>query len=698
MSNSLLESVTSSYTAPTEISVGFIGGGQTFRDASDAIFVAPEKSTLTWADYEKNAVGNAFQAFENVANVSFCVSENDVTESNAGNALDANKRVDFAMVLTDRLVGPTGTLAGYWYNDADSQPVPPELNSIRMLPSEGWAVINRNDDGWTESGLQQGGYAYTTLLSGIARKMGLAPPHNNAGGSSVMNGVSAAQDLGNNDYTVIVSISAATQELGDHDLNQGIYTVMSHNEGWYRPTLWFQPGIERSTDPNYGFQGTLMALDIAVLQQKYGANTGYRTGNDVYTLPSENGSGTFYQCLWDAGGQDSIQVDGSVTADAVIDLRAATLQYEWGGGGLVSYVEGIHGGFTIANGVVIENARGGSGDDKIIGNSANNRLYGRNGNDKLNGGDGDDTIRGGGGSDWLFGGGGEDLIRGGPGDDTVEGGNGDDKLIGGDGDDALFGCWVNWFGASLPFDGNDTLKGGNGNDRLDGGDGNDTLKGGNDNDKLNGGNGNDTLKGGNGNDTLKGGNGNDTLKGGNGDDDIYGEDGHDNLYGQRGNDLMNGGAGADRIDSGPGDDVMFGGPGADLFILDCRWAGGRNIMNAGQDTDKDTFFYIAVNMGGLHSSAQAGGTKVSDSERDEIRSFVSGQDKIDLTDLVLFGQTEFSHTPAARSFWFTPIGVPPGSYSEPEGTRVNADLDGDAIVDFEIDVVNTELQSSDLIF
>ncbi len=41
-------------------------------------------------------------------------------------------------------------------------------------------------------------------------------------------------------------------------------------------------------------------------------------------------------------------------ARAVIDLRAATLRYEEGGGGFVSAVNGIAGGFTIAAGVVIE--------------------------------------------------------------------------------------------------------------------------------------------------------------------------------------------------------------------------------------------------------------------------------------------------------------------------------------------------------
>ena len=41
------------------------------------------------------------------------------------------------------------------------------------------------------------------------------------------------------------------------------------------------------------------AVDIAVLQQKYGANMSFATGNDVYLLPSSNGSGTFYEITLD---------------------------------------------------------------------------------------------------------------------------------------------------------------------------------------------------------------------------------------------------------------------------------------------------------------------------------------------------------------------------------------------------------------
>ena len=65
-------------------------------------------------------------------------------------------------------------------------------------------------------------------------------------------------------------------------------------------------------------------------------------------------------------------------------MRPATLQLEPGGGGFVSRNEGVLGGFTIANGVTVENATGGSGDDILTGNSANNVLNGGSGFDVAN--------------------------------------------------------------------------------------------------------------------------------------------------------------------------------------------------------------------------------------------------------------------------------------------------------------------------
>src|ERR1043165_1548346 len=52
-------------------------------------------------------------------------------------------------------------------------------------------------------------------------------------------------------------------------------------------------------------------------------------------------------------------------------------------GGAISKADGIFGGYTIAKGVVIENAIGGSGNDTLVGNSADNTLDGRAGDDTV---------------------------------------------------------------------------------------------------------------------------------------------------------------------------------------------------------------------------------------------------------------------------------------------------------------------------
>ena len=137
--NSLINSIDwTSYTAPTEISVGFVSGGYSFDDFYGS------KSTVAWYDYEIAASQNAFQAFENVANVSFSFSENDISASNVG-------EIDFAMVLSN-----IGAL-GYWGVGGSAANGDPTLNDVAM-PLDGWGVINYNGYGWTQSGLEQGGY------------------------------------------------------------------------------------------------------------------------------------------------------------------------------------------------------------------------------------------------------------------------------------------------------------------------------------------------------------------------------------------------------------------------------------------------------------------------------------------------------------------------------------------------------------
>jgi serralysin len=265
------------------------------------------------------------------------------------------------------------------------------------------------------SALARGGFDFITLIHELGHALGLDHTHDGAGGSTVWPGVGSEFD-----------------DLGDLDMNQGIYTMMGYNDGWKTAPHGVTP------DQLYGWQAGPMAFDIAALQRMYGVNTQTAKGDTTYTLPGANQEETFYSCIWDAGGTDLLKGAGSKAN--TIDLRAATLQYAPGGGGWVSYAAGIHGGFTIANGVVIENATGGGLADTIRGNGAANLLTGLGGNDKLYGL---------GGKDRLLGGTGADTLDGGAGDDRLTGGGGADRLIGGAGaDDFVWNSAADSTGAS----------------------------------------------------------------------------------------------------------------------------------------------------------------------------------------------------------------------------------------------------------
>jgi serralysin len=320
-------------------------------------FVVPQD----WQQFEKDAVYSAFEQYDHIINVDYV-------------EVATSAEADF--VLISHAFEP---------NILGSMSPPNE-------PHEGQAEFNNVGVGWNEAGLEQGAFGYITLIHEFGHGHGLAHPHDTGGGSTVMNGVEEEPPPSALDYTT-----------GDFGLNNGVYTTMSYNDGWDKDG----PNGAAPTN-DWGYQGTLMAFDVAVLQQKYGANMTYKTGDNTYKLPQVNEAGTFYSCLWDAGGEDRISAKGQL--DSVINLNAATLEYEIGGGGWVSWSEGIFGGYTIANGVVIENALGGKGDDAITGNFAANDLNGGKGDDGIEGGDGADVIKGGRGIDSLTGGDGIDTF------------------------------------------------------------------------------------------------------------------------------------------------------------------------------------------------------------------------------------------------------------------------------------------------
>jgi serralysin len=312
-------------------------------------------------DFEITAVWTALGEFEKVADVVYLeVQDRD--------------QADFIYTSYAGTPGPGVSLLGSMSPPGESD--------------EGLAQFNNADERWNARDLAQGGFSFVTLIHEFGHGHGLAHPHDNGGHSGIMNGVEP-EGAGVADYTT-----------GDYDLNQGVFTMMSYEDGWQ--TSPHNPH-NASTTAGYGYLGGLMAFDIAAIQDKYGVNEDYNTGNNIYTIKDVNAPGTYYSSIWDGGGTDEIVYSGA--RDATIDLRQATLKYEVGGGGFVSYALGIYGGFTIANGVTIENATSGSGNDTLRGNSADNRLDGGAGNDFLwlmEGGN--DTALGGAGNDtFLFG-------------------------------------------------------------------------------------------------------------------------------------------------------------------------------------------------------------------------------------------------------------------------------------------------------
>lgn len=287
-------------------------------------------------------------------------------------------------------------------NNADAEgnlgiAVPPGEDTGPLHNQQGAVIINYKKyaaPGYAS--LEQGGYDFSTVIHEFGHAIGLKHPHDKGGGT----------------FQRFPGVKKSYGDFGDFDLNQGIYTMMSYNDGFPAGPL----GVQHSDDlPEYGWAGTPMAIDIAAMQHMYGANTTSHTGDDVYTLPSVNAAGTFYSCIWDAGGSDTIMAGSAV--DSTIDLREATLETGIGGGGFLSAHDGIFGGLTIANGAFIENATGRGGADKLSGNDVANTLDGRGGEDKLIGRNGDDTLLGKGGADLLRGGSGADLMDGGSGAD-----------------------------------------------------------------------------------------------------------------------------------------------------------------------------------------------------------------------------------------------------------------------------------------
>ncbi|WP_420587332.1 M10 family metallopeptidase C-terminal domain-containing protein [Ruegeria sp.] len=362
---------------PSSSPVSAIQGAWAYGDGDPATTTtitysfAQQPGTQAWTEAYRSDFRAALAAIESVANIRF------VEVANPSSA-------DLVEYIAPSSYFGSNTTLGYHYTPSSR-------------PSEGAF----NTDFWNAGANgDPGGFFFTTILHELGHALGLGHPHDDGLNTTVMQGV-----------------TSPFNSFGVGNLNQGVYTVMSYNDGWTS-----RDGFLPSS-ATFGGSTGLGALDIAALQAMYGANTTTNGGNNTYSLASSNAPGVGYQAIWDTGGIDTLRHTGS--QNAVLDLRPATLDYSVRGGGGVSYAAGVKGGYTIAAGVVIENASGGSGNDTIFGNEAVNTLRGNDGNDTIN------SRSDGSNNNTIYGGNGHDTIRlaGGFGADTVYGGEGDDTAI-----------------------------------------------------------------------------------------------------------------------------------------------------------------------------------------------------------------------------------------------------------------------------
>ncbi len=542
---------------PVEIAYYFAPGG---------INLPRDKGTsLDWTAEEKEVYVAAFQEWANVANITF----KEVYSEDEANFVEAISDNSSASPASHLVVNDT-------------------------IKGNNWGFYNRAK--LTDGSGNITAYGFDAFVHELGHGLGLAHTHETLRNSALF--PDATTPSGFVEFTRDSDGDGVIDSwtLGDFGLNSAEYTVMSYN-GWH------------TTGPS--------AFDIAAIQDLYGANTTYNSGDDKYVLGQSN----LHTTIWDAGGTDEIVYNGNL--GVTINLNSATLKEESEGGGLISGVRqpanvagpsgplseydavlelaeknegrvgGAVGSFTIAGdftnalhdvvgqtGVIIENAAGGSGDDILVGNRTSNVLKGNDGDD------------------FIFGLVGDDTLEGGAGNDTIDGGEGIDTVV--------FNDSVHDFQITFNDDGSIEYT----DIALNDGDnlGTDTLSNieqvynlkarslweveqGTDNGNFHIGTSSsrNIINGGGGDDTLEGGDDIDWLGGASGEDTIYGGAGRDYLNGGAGNDIIYGGTGSD--DTGV-DTAYLSGSFFDYTVVEVDTTGTQSKVILSGPDGRDTFYGV----------------------------------------------------------------------------------------------------------
>ena len=375
MSNSTQSSVSEGFTDNPYINGVLWSGERLPRNTITYSFV--NSDSYHWTSNSVEAVEQALNEWESVANIEFVpVSDNN---------LDADFRL---------------SSQGNAYFDIGIG-IPGSVNLAQFgapgVPNQGEGIFNVEELNNDNFGLEPGQVGYKALIHEIGHGLGLGHPHD---------------DSHNSSFAFPGIPDGEAHNAGPNGLNQGVWTIMSYNNGYN----------------DRGFESTPMAFDISAIQHLYGANSDYASGNNIYMLSDLNS----YSAIWDTGGNDTISaIKLSSEVNVQIDLREAPLNGT-NAGGYISYATGTNTGFTIAHRVKIENAQGSIYDDRLTGNKAGNVLQGEKGQDRIVGLEGNDDLYGGYGDDTLVGSNPSSTSSGIQEYDELTGGGGQDFFILGD--------------------------------------------------------------------------------------------------------------------------------------------------------------------------------------------------------------------------------------------------------------------------